>query len=212
MSFIPYGTDPNLDKLVDSKKWEHRLKAAQQGYGLDKLTNNEQDIQLSQARLIKCEIINQGYGLDLFLYDESQTIRYFTANKLESLGYDIYTWKQKYPELCINKEINICIKFIYTMIDTDAFITLVDTALLYKTYVVDKTKSSDSNLFPILNFCIADNLNSIYLKSLLDNFDYNKTISTRNELDNFIVQFADELRKLNYIKESEIFLDYLTII
>ena len=74
MSFIPYGTDSKLDKLVDSKRWEHRLKAAQQGYGLDKLTNNEQDIQLSQARLIKCEIINQGYGLDLFLYDESQTI------------------------------------------------------------------------------------------------------------------------------------------
>ena len=206
MSFIPYGTDPNLDKLVDSKKWEHRLKAAHQGYGLDKLSNNEQDIS------VKCEIIKQGYGLDLFLYDISQTIRYFTISKLKSLGYDIYTWKQKYPELCINKEINVCIKFIYTMIDTESFITLIDTDSLYKTYILDKTISSDSNLFPILNFCIADNLDSIYLKSLLDNFNYNKTISTRNELDNFIVQFADELRKLDYIKESEIFLDYLTII
>ena len=206
MSFIPYGTDPNLDKLVDSKKWEHRLKAAHQGYGLDKLSNNEQNIS------VKYEIIKQGYGLDLFLYDISQTIRYFTISKLKSLGYDIYTWKQKYPELCINKEINICIKFIYTMIDTEAFITLIDTDSLYKAYILDKTISRDSNLFPILNFCIADNLNSIYLKSLLDNFDYNKTISTRNELDNFIVQFADELRKLDYIRESEIFLDYLTII
>ena len=158
MSFIPYGTDPKLDKLVDSKKWEHRLKAAQRGYGLDKLIDNEQDMS------VKYEIIKQGYGLDLFLYDISQTIRFFTISKLKSLGYDIYTWKQKYPELCINKEINICIKFIYTMIDTDAFITLIDTDSLYKAYILDKTISKDSNLFPILNFCIADNLNNIYLK------------------------------------------------
>lgn len=206
MNFIPYGTDPKLDKYVDSKRWEYRLKAVQRGYGLDKLVNNEQDIQ------IICEIIKRGYGLDLFLYDASQTVRFYTVSKLRSLGCDINTWKQKYPELCINKEINICIKFIYTMIDTDAFITFIETGSLYKTYILDKTISKDSNLFPILNFSIADNLNSIYLKSLLYNFDYNKSISTRNELDNFIVQFADELRKLDYIKESEIFLDYLTII
>lgn len=36
-----YGTDPKLDKLIDSNNWEDRANAAEQGYGLDKLINDE---------------------------------------------------------------------------------------------------------------------------------------------------------------------------
>lgn len=36
-----YGTNPELDKLVDSKKYEDRKEVAKQGYGLDILVNDE---------------------------------------------------------------------------------------------------------------------------------------------------------------------------
>ncbi len=36
-----YGTDPKLDELVDSGNLEDRVKAAEQGYGLDKLINDK---------------------------------------------------------------------------------------------------------------------------------------------------------------------------
>ena len=36
-----YGTDPKLDELVDSGNLEARVKAAEQGYGLDKLINDK---------------------------------------------------------------------------------------------------------------------------------------------------------------------------
>ena len=35
--WTPYGTDPKLDEYVDSERQILRIKAAKQGYGLDKL-------------------------------------------------------------------------------------------------------------------------------------------------------------------------------
>ena len=39
---MTHGTDPELDKLVDSDDYTDRLKAAKQGYGLDKLINDKE--------------------------------------------------------------------------------------------------------------------------------------------------------------------------
>ena len=37
--WTPYVTDPKLDEYVDSERQILRIKAAKQGYGLDKLIN-----------------------------------------------------------------------------------------------------------------------------------------------------------------------------
>lgn len=44
-----YGTDPKLDRLVESKKISNRIKAAEQGYALDKLTNDFNEVVRNAA-------------------------------------------------------------------------------------------------------------------------------------------------------------------
>lgn len=40
-NYIPYGTNSEMDKLVDSKSVEDRKKAAEAGYGLDRLVDDD---------------------------------------------------------------------------------------------------------------------------------------------------------------------------
>ena len=39
--FRPYGSDVELDKLVDSKDWRVRRNVASQGYGLNRLVDDK---------------------------------------------------------------------------------------------------------------------------------------------------------------------------
>ena len=63
-----YGTDPKLDKLVDSDNWEDRAKVAEQGYALDKLINDED-------YFVRRAVAKQGYGLDKLVDDEDSDVR-----------------------------------------------------------------------------------------------------------------------------------------
>lgn len=40
-----YSTNPKLDKLVDDEDWEYHIDAARQGYGLDKLINDDSRVR-----------------------------------------------------------------------------------------------------------------------------------------------------------------------
>ena len=51
-NWTPYGTDPELDKQVDSDNYYVRAVAANQGYGLDKLINDEYRLFLLERIVI----------------------------------------------------------------------------------------------------------------------------------------------------------------
>ena len=69
-----YGTDTELDKLVDSKDWEDRENAALYGYGLDKLINDK-NYQVRRA------VAEQCYGLDKLINDENWVVRATVARQ-----------------------------------------------------------------------------------------------------------------------------------
>lgn len=67
-NWIPYGTDPELDKKVDSDYWGIRYDVAEQGYGLDKLVYDE-DYEVREV------VAEQGYGLDILVNDKDYNVR-----------------------------------------------------------------------------------------------------------------------------------------
>jgi uncharacterized protein YcgL (UPF0745 family) len=69
-----YGTNPELDKLVDSDNIIDKINAVKQGYGLDILINDE-DWKVRKA------VANQGYGLDILINDEDADVRKAVASQ-----------------------------------------------------------------------------------------------------------------------------------
>ena len=83
-NWTPYGTDPKLDKLVNSDNWEIRRDAAKQGYGLDKLINDEN-------KWVRAAVAEQGYGLDKLVNDKNPYVCIAVAEQgygLDKLIYD----------------------------------------------------------------------------------------------------------------------------
>lgn len=102
-----YGINPQLDKLVDSENVGDRLKMAEQGYGIDKLINDE-DILVQQMCLtsdnwsefciknwetlinhklstVRVSIAKYGYGLNILINDTSWRVR----NAVATYGYGL---------------------------------------------------------------------------------------------------------------------------
>ena len=69
-----YGTDPELDKLVDSDDYNDREKAALYGYGLDILINDE-------FWCVREAVAEQGYGLDRLIDDKVSYVRRAVAKQ-----------------------------------------------------------------------------------------------------------------------------------
>ena len=80
-----YGTDPKLDRLVDSDNWEDRAKVAEQGYGLDKLINDED-------YFVRRTVAKHGYGLDKLVLDENEDVRAAVDKYLAEHGLTIEEW------------------------------------------------------------------------------------------------------------------------
>ena len=51
-TFIPYGTDPEKDKLIDDHNEFVRAAVAEQGYGLDKLVNDPSKFVRESANIL----------------------------------------------------------------------------------------------------------------------------------------------------------------
>lgn len=73
-NWTPYGTNPELDKQVDSDDYSIRAKVAKQGYGLDKLVNDK-DFH------VRYEVAKQGYGLDKLINDKDFDVRMTIAKQ-----------------------------------------------------------------------------------------------------------------------------------
>lgn len=67
-------------KLVNSDKWQDRLKAAKKGYMLNILVKDEDPD-------VKVAVAEQGYGLDKLVYDEHPDVRAAVAR--QGYGLDI---------------------------------------------------------------------------------------------------------------------------
>ena len=86
--WTPYGTNPELDKQVDSDNMYARAKVAEQGYGLDKLINDANEE-------VRGEVAEQGYGLDKLVHDKFPHVRVAVARQgycLDILVNDENSW------------------------------------------------------------------------------------------------------------------------
>ena len=106
--WTPYGTNPELDKLVDSDDWRVREAVAQQGYGLDKLVNDkDHDVRKAIAEQcygldilihdkdedVRREVARHGYGLDKLITDEDGYVRREVAYYLKDHNYkSVFEW------------------------------------------------------------------------------------------------------------------------
>lgn len=105
-----YGSDKELDKLVDSEDWQARLAAVKQGYGLDKLVNDKLwGIRLQVAKrgygldklvndgehAVRKEVAKQGYGLDVLINDWSEDVRKAVAEQSYSLDVLVKDWNYR---------------------------------------------------------------------------------------------------------------------
>lgn len=85
-----YGSNPELDKMVDSRGYLNRLKVAKKGYGLDKLVDDYdwrvreevakqgygmEKLAADATPWVREEVAKQGYNLEKFLSDEYWSVR-----------------------------------------------------------------------------------------------------------------------------------------
>jgi len=97
-NFRPYGTNEELDELVDSKDWTDRREVARQGYGLDKLIDDE-SIWVREA------VAKQGYGLDKLVNDEERCVREAVKDYLKENRYkNVDEWKKDNPDKVYYKD------------------------------------------------------------------------------------------------------------
>ena len=93
LTFRPnqYGSDLELDSQInDEKNWYDNIDIAEQGYGLEKLINDEEDY-------VREAVAKQGYGLEKLVNDED----YFVRTAVAKQGYGL--------EQLINDE-NWCVR------------------------------------------------------------------------------------------------------
>ena len=84
-NFIPYGTDPELDEIIDKKGINFisiKVAIAEQGYGLDRLIDDPyEDVREAVAK--------QGYGLERLIHDTSvkvcrEAVKVYIQNKFHN--------------------------------------------------------------------------------------------------------------------------------
>lgn len=93
-----YGFDASLDKLVDSKRIEDRLVAAQKGYAPEILCDDsdwrvrraiaKQGYCLSKLKddsdwRVRFAVARQQYALQQFIKDSNETVRSYAMSRIE---------------------------------------------------------------------------------------------------------------------------------
>ena len=81
-------TTKQLEKMLKSKDCLVRVEAAEQGYGLNRLINDE-------FYLVRIEVARKGYGLDVLINDENPCVRKAVAEQgygLDVLINDRHQW------------------------------------------------------------------------------------------------------------------------
>lgn len=118
--WTPYGTDPELDKIVDNKSDYIRRGAASHGYGLDKLVYDVNpfirsmvasrgyglDILINDTDwYVRAMVVSQGYGLDQLINDPDYRVGNAVRDYLDQFSVTLEEWKEYHPTKCAeNKE------------------------------------------------------------------------------------------------------------
>lgn len=106
---IPYGTNPYLDKMVDSDNDVDLIEIIKQHYGLDKLVHHKDPY-------IRAFVATQGYGLDILVDDPTNGVKAAVARQ----GYQLV-------KLFALKDSHICQEARYYCID-HGYRSLIDYA------------------------------------------------------------------------------------
>ena len=118
LEFIPYGTDPEMDKLVDSKSYfdrsfaaykryalyilvndsdyRVRIQVAQNDYKLDKLVNDK-DLRVRAA------VAERGYGLNKLANDSEIEVSLAVSYWLNIHDLTLEQWEEKYPDKVVKE-------------------------------------------------------------------------------------------------------------
>lgn len=118
LEFTPYGTDPEMDKLVDSKSYfdrsfaaykryalyilvndsdyRVRIQVAQNDYKLDKLVNDE-DLHVRAA------VAERGYGLNKLANDSEIEVSLAVSYWLNIHDLTLEQWEEKYPDKVVKE-------------------------------------------------------------------------------------------------------------
>ena len=91
------GLDNLVKVLVDSDAWIVRRAVANQGYGLDKLVNDEKPI-------VRIGVAYQGYALDKLINDEHGYVRNAVEMYLLDHNLTLEEWISRNPDKCVLAE------------------------------------------------------------------------------------------------------------
>ena len=72
--YTPYGTNSDVDRLVNSDNWVDRSNAAKRGYALDRL-------MFDSDYKVRADVANTGFRLDEFLYDDNEYVQELAREK-----------------------------------------------------------------------------------------------------------------------------------
>ena len=221
---VPYGTDPNLDKCVDSNDFIVRKSVAEQGYGLDKLINDE-------SWFVRESVAKQGYRLDILVNDVSANVRAVVAKYgygLNKLFYDasfivsltamwyltdhhifnLLTWIKQNPDKCVEYEYLFLDKFLYKLGQHfDTFKIDNNMRDNYRKFLIPRI----SNEFVLLHVTYKEDYificSSLHFKNG-DSDERSAIIYNQIDLDNYIFNLADTLTQHEETKNiAKILLD-----
>lgn len=217
--WIPYGTNPELDKQVDSDDWNVRVAVAQQGYGLDKLVNDKR-------WEVRREVAIHGYGLDKLVSDESWWVRRRVELYLKENNLNLKQWRKQNPDKCVlehNQLEEVTKDFIYKIDESNKldvqtqydsidefFDSDVENDLKMNILVVCSVNSKIS-LFKIEKVKVNEETNYKFIIDITnennDNFSIKSTIQSQEQLNKLIEQTIDALNSYpqfaKYVDELE---------
>ena len=198
-NWTPYGTNPELDKLVYDKDYEVRYEVAEQGYGLDKLVYDKN-------LWVRYIVAEHGYGLDKLIYDENDYIQDSIKDYLKSHNLTIDQWIAQNPDKCVLDHKNSQVKeitkdFIYKIDDSNKLIVQSQYESIDEFFNSEIDNDAKMNTLAI---CTVDTKEPLFKVEKLNfnnqtNYKFIVEITT-DKGDDFrvsaIIQSQDQLNKL----------------
>ena len=207
--WTPYGTNPELDKKVDSDDWDVREAVARQGYGLEKLVNDN-------FYGIRREVARQGYGLDILVNDKCSDVREAVEDYLKDHNLSLSQWKEQNPDKGVldhkDSSVEKAIKdFIYKIDDSNKldvqtqyesidefFDSGIEDDIKTNTLVI-YTVETKMPLFKIEKNTINEKINYKFIIDITnennDNFSIKSTIETQEQLNQKLEQTIEALKQ-----------------
>lgn len=220
-NWTPYGTNTELDKMVDSDDWEDRESAARHSYGLDILINDEDqgvreevawqgyglDILINdEGGLVRRSVATRGYGLDKLINDEYSLTREEVNNYLEKHHLTLSQWIKQNPDKCVlehndNQLTEVTKDFIYKINDSNKLTVLSQYESINEFFNSEIDNDTKINTLVI---CAVDTKEPLFK---VEKLNFNNQINykfiveiTTDKGDDFIVrsiiQSQDQLNKL----------------